>query len=87
MHTPPRKLPLFCFGCARLAGSGHQVASQLEPGAHPELSQARNGPAAPSLKHVPQGHFRSGSRLRNGQQVDLTEATNGWATPHQRSQG
>ncbi|XP_043326170.1 epididymal-specific lipocalin-12 isoform X2 [Cervus canadensis] len=58
VHTPPRKLPLFCFGCARLAGSGHQVASQLKPGAHPELSQARNGPAAPSLKHVPQGHFR-----------------------------
>ena len=62
-------------------------ASQLKSRAQPELSQARHSPETPSLERVPRVHFGSGSRPRNGQQVDLMEATNGWATQRQSSQG
>ncbi|XP_010859547.1 PREDICTED: uncharacterized protein LOC105003794, partial [Bison bison bison] len=52
-------------------------ASQLKSRAQPELSQARHGPETPSLERVPRVHFGSGSRPRNGQRVDLMEATDG----------
>ncbi|XP_025117974.2 epididymal-specific lipocalin-12 [Bubalus bubalis] len=52
-------------------------ASQLKSRAQPELSQARHSPETPSLERVPRVHFGSGSRPRNGQRVDLMEATNG----------
>lgn len=79
---PPLLLSVESFAWQGQSRSASQLKSRGPPRALPGTSRPRN-----TVPRAPRVHFRSDSRPRNGQRMVQTEATDGWATRHQSSQG